>query len=148
MKLKRILAASAACTVAAVGLSAQASAAGRLELLVKPCSELCDELGVENGELLSRNGNLYSIGTPGIEEGAGKESGSEPEDKPEKPVQPTEPETPEDNKPSEEVPAKGEDTESGADDKENPDTGAASAAVLIGLTTVAGGVLLLSRKRR
>ena len=34
------------------------------------------------------------------------------------------------------------------DSKANPDTGAASAAVVIGLTTVAGGILLLSRKRR
>lgn len=34
------------------------------------------------------------------------------------------------------------------DSKANPDTGAASAAVVIGLTVAAGGVLMLSRKRR
>lgn len=34
------------------------------------------------------------------------------------------------------------------DSKANPDTGAASAAMIIGLTAISGGALLLSRKRR
>ena len=34
------------------------------------------------------------------------------------------------------------------ENKANPDTGAASCAVVVGLTAVAGGVLLMSRKHR
>ncbi len=94
---------------------------------------------------------------------AQEEQTENPEDKPEEPAETTEPskpaETSEPSEPSEpeqpDTPAEtaqtaeaaGDNSGDNGADKTNPDTGAASAAAVLGLGVIAAGAVILSRKR-
>lgn len=107
---------------------------------------------IDAGSVSSFDNGLYVIGLDGeysfmtYADGISDVSGDEQGDT-STPVEPTaEPSEPEDTvETTDTVPAVNDNTD---ENKANPDTGAASCAVVVGLTAVAGGVLLLSRKHR
>lgn len=107
--------------------------------------------------------NYFMTYAAAQEEQTEKTDQTEPEDKPEEPAETAEPSKPaETSEPSEPVEPEQPDTPSepaqtaeaasgnsgdnGAD-KTNPDTGAASAAAVLGLGVIAAGAVILSRKR-
>lgn len=80
---------------------------------------------------------------------AAQEDSSEPEDKTEQPAQPDSPaEETTSAEPTTETPVKDTENVVTESDKGNPDTGAFSVGGILGAAVIAGGAVLLSRKRR
>lgn len=125
----------------------------------KRVSEKIDAEGVGTIDkglyLVTINGEKYFMTYAAAqEEQAEQPDQTEPEDKPEepaetaepsKPVEPEQPDTPSESAQTAE--AAGDNSGDNGADKTNPDTGAASAAAVLGLGVIAAGAVILSRKR-